>query len=563
MTPASLRYELLGHLATGGMGEILLARRLGPAGFEKLVVLKRPLAATPGSRRLADALITEARLLARINHPNVCQIHDLEEAEGEYFLALELLEGLSLWTLLAEAERAGRPFEPRVLCGLFAQVCDGLAAIHQLRAPDGSPARVVHRDISPGNLFVTEAGQVKILDLGIAKHADSEDLTPFGNIKGKLPYVSPEQASGKSIDARADLFALGLVLYDFARGRRPPSDRIGALMSDALELDEVPPPLAEVIRGAVRRDPSARFTTAAEMAAALARAGAALGGVAGGAELASWLSQHHASALDEQRARIRAALRGERSRALTSRSAIDDTEQNDVLHVALDVPGDALGNALGEELRSRTEQLRSDDDAPRPRTERLRFDDDAPRPRSDRMEPPTRKRRRLVGARLAAVALAAVVVAVAVMAMRSADRDAGARFASTDAVADMVSPPAAAPAPPPAADPALPPAATPAPPPPAPEPPPPQRRNAKPRTATAPTTAPATKGEPGLLTVGSMPWADVRIGGRVLRTDVWRLELPAGRHVLHARTGDGREQNRAFQIEPGKETRLVLDWSRR
>src|SRR6185436_16062239 len=216
---AGARYQILGQLAQGGMGEILLARRLGPAGFERLVVLKRPLAMPVGSRALVAALIEEAGLLARFSHPNVCQVHDLEEADGQLYLALEFLEGVTMWAMLAGAEAQGEPIEPAMVCALFEQVCDGLDAIHGLRGPGGAPAGVVHRDISPGNLFVTEAGAVKILDLGIAKGRESEDRTPFGRIKGKLPYVSPEQAAGKPIDARADLFSLGLVIYDLARGR--------------------------------------------------------------------------------------------------------------------------------------------------------------------------------------------------------------------------------------------------------------------------------------------------------------------------------------------------------
>src|ERR1041384_5014207 len=211
MAAALTRYEILGHLASGGMGEILLARRLGPAGFEQRVVLKRPLGAT--TRAHVTALIDEARLLARIHHPNVCQVHDLEEGEAGYFLVLEYLEGMSCWTLLTEAERAGVVVPPGALCGLVEQVCDGLEAIHALAARDGRPAGIVHRDVSPGNLFVTEAGVAKILDLGIAKTDEADTTAPGAGPRGKLPYLSPEQVAGRAVDRRADVFALGLVLY--------------------------------------------------------------------------------------------------------------------------------------------------------------------------------------------------------------------------------------------------------------------------------------------------------------------------------------------------------------
>ena len=116
------------------MGEILLAQRQGPAGFEKLVVLKRPLQGASRSPGLVGALIAEARLLARINHPNVCQVFDLEEADGEFLFSMEYLQGLSMWTLLVDAEKTSTPLDPRVACGLFEQICDGLSAIHNLRA---------------------------------------------------------------------------------------------------------------------------------------------------------------------------------------------------------------------------------------------------------------------------------------------------------------------------------------------------------------------------------------------------------------------------------------------
>jgi serine/threonine protein kinase len=337
------RYQVLGQLATGGMGEILLARRRGPAGFERLVVLKRPLAAARASRDGAAALVQEARLLARINHANVCQLHDLEEADGQYFLALELLEGLPLWTVLTGARDARRPIDPRAICGMFEQICDGLDAIHQLRMLDGTPAGVVHRDLSPGNLFVTESGTVKILDLGIAKTAASEELTPHGTIKGKLPYVAPEQVAGKPVDARTDLFALGLVLYDTARGCPPPSHRIGALACDALQLDGLPPPLARVIHRAVRPYPAERFGSAAELAVALRAASGELGGALGRAELAVWLQRDFAGELAAQRARTQAAIAGGAepsvTRTLTLRSALlrsigvdDDAPAGDVIH---------------------------------------------------------------------------------------------------------------------------------------------------------------------------------------------------------------------------------------
>src|SRR5215470_1096052 len=166
VTTLGNRYQIITPLARGGMGEVLLARRLGPAGFEKLVVLKRPLHSA-GSRALVSALIEEARLLAHINHPNVCQVYDLEQTGEQFFFTMEYLEGLSMWSMLDGTGREMRGIDPCVVCGMFEQVCDGLDAIHTMRLRGGG--YVVHRDLSLGNLFVTERGIVKVLDLGIAK----------------------------------------------------------------------------------------------------------------------------------------------------------------------------------------------------------------------------------------------------------------------------------------------------------------------------------------------------------------------------------------------------------
>jgi len=312
---ATTRYEVLGHIASGGMGEILLARRRGPAGFEKLVVLKRPHIGLPSGPQ-ALALLEEARLLARINHPNVCQVLDLEQAGDELYLVLELLEGLSLWTILC----AGEALAPRALCGLVEQACEGLQAIHELG--------VIHRDISPGNLFVTEAGTLKLLDLGIAKARDTCDRTAPGSIKGKLPYLSPEQVAGRALDARSDLFSLGLVMYDLARGLKPAHDRIGAYAREHLDLAAIEPALAAVIARAVA-DADERFASAAEMAQAVRAAGAAVGGAYTRSELVEWLAGGFAGALVERRnatARTIAcsAATPAATRTLTMRSLLPD-----------------------------------------------------------------------------------------------------------------------------------------------------------------------------------------------------------------------------------------------
>jgi serine/threonine-protein kinase len=523
------RYQVIGQLAQGGMGEILLARRLGAAGFEKLVVLKRPLARARGSAALVTALIEEARLLARINHPNVCQVHDLEEADGEYFLALEYLEGLSLWAVLADPGKPPRPVPPRVLCALFAQACDGLDAIHALRDSDGQPIGAVHRDISPGNLFVTEAGTLKILDLGIAKTHISEDKTPFGNVKGKLPYLSPEQVRGKTVDLRADLFSLGLVLHDVARGVRPIPDRVGALACDDLDLASLPATLASVIRRATATDADARFASARDMRAALYEAAGALGGMPTQGEIADWLAAHGAEELAAHRKRLRITRdedSGEVTEILTLRSAIGVE------------PLGTQPNALAG--------------SPSRMTERLELPDEDRVARPARTEAPPRRRPRWILPALGALVLigGGVIAILIATANTGMDRE-------PPPVAMQVQ---AQPAPPP-----------PAPPQPAPAPPGPAPAPAPIAHVEAPTPAPRpvphhhepAREPPGQLWVDSQPYAEVRLGARSLGPTPIHIPVAPGHYRLHAATADGREQDLSVEIESGHDRKLRLNWSQK
>ena len=574
------RYEILGHLASGGMGEILLARRLGAAGFEKRVVLKRPLGATTHAH--VTALIDEARLLARINHPNVCQVLDLEEGEAGYFLVLEYLEGMSCWTLLVEAERAAVALPPGALCGLLEQVCDGLAAIHALAARDGRPAGIVHRDISPGNLFVTEAGVAKILDLGIAKTDEGNTTAPGSGPRGKLPYLSPEQIAGRAVDHRADLFSLGLVLYDLARGRPPAPHRVGALA--ALELDAVPAPLADVLRTAVAVDPARRFATASAMAAALRRAGNALGGSLGRAELAAWLSAQFADVLAARRAQLPGAAGGGAPAApsvtrVELRSLVRDAGDG-AEPTVVDAPPGPHDTAIADRsARDRSAEIwhATAELAPPPplihershpaigQVEALVAAAGTASPR-----PPALHRGRL--ARVAI--LAALAAALGAAAWWSSD--VSSRRPAAVTVEAPAGSPAASPTPPeepcpesqaapavlaaapselpdrsPAGS-AEPPADSPTTAPAVPVPPP--RRRA------AATDAPARR--PGRLSVDSEPFAVIELDGKPLgTTPLYRVPVAPGRHQLRAETGNGRVQRRAIDVASGAVSAVVLRWA--
>ena len=208
--PTIGRYQVIAPLATGGMGELFVARRAGAGGFARLVVLKRlrvELGATAGYRAM---FFDEARLAARLTHPNVCEVTDLEDVGDEHYLVMPYLEGVALNAVVGAGAGAtpADAAEARIVAGLLVQACDGLDHAHELTDDAGAPLGVVHRDVSPGNVFVTADGVVKLLDFGVAKANDASTTTDQGVVKGKLAYMAPEQLAGGAIDRRADLFAL-------------------------------------------------------------------------------------------------------------------------------------------------------------------------------------------------------------------------------------------------------------------------------------------------------------------------------------------------------------------
>lgn len=214
------RYEVVGLLATGGMAEILLGRLAGPSGFSRPVVIKRILPHLARDRRFRDMLIDEARVVARIAHPNVVAVSELGSEDGELFLVMEYLEGESLGSLMRRLFTRGETLDPALACHVIAETAAGLHAAHELTDAAGRPLELVHRDVTPQNVFVTYGGEIKLLDFGIAKAADRSTRTETGMVKGKFAYMSPEQCLGKPLDRRSDLFSLAILLYELTTGRR-------------------------------------------------------------------------------------------------------------------------------------------------------------------------------------------------------------------------------------------------------------------------------------------------------------------------------------------------------
>src|SRR4051812_44065803 len=197
------RYELLARLATGGMGEIFLARLEGAEGFEKLFVVKRILPHLADDARFRQMLIAEARLAAKLSHANICQVYELGETDGQLYIVMEFMEGITLLPLLRKASKEGAALDLGFIGGVMQQTCDALHYAHELTDRSGEPLGVVHRDVTPSNIFLTDSGVSKVLDFGIAKVKNESANTQTGTIKGKYAYMSPEQLRGASIDRRA------------------------------------------------------------------------------------------------------------------------------------------------------------------------------------------------------------------------------------------------------------------------------------------------------------------------------------------------------------------------
>jgi eukaryotic-like serine/threonine-protein kinase len=214
------KYVLLGRLGAGGMGKIYLAHAPGPAGIDKLLVVKRLHSHLTNDQVLVNSFLDEARLSMALNHPNIVHTYDVGDVDGRYFMVMEYIEGQNLGVVLRAAKRSGQYPKSQTWAGLFLGVLDGLHAAHTARDARGRPLQIIHRDVSPQNILITYEGLPKLVDFGIAKAAMRVSETDAGTLKGKYAYMSPEQVRGDDLDARSDVFAAGIVLWECLAGRR-------------------------------------------------------------------------------------------------------------------------------------------------------------------------------------------------------------------------------------------------------------------------------------------------------------------------------------------------------
>jgi serine/threonine-protein kinase len=278
------RYELLKRIAIGGMAEVFVAVERGDLDFERLVVIKRILFHLAEDQRFMDMFIQEARIAAQINHPNVVQIYGLGSEGGLPYIAMEHVDGSTLKDLARACQDAGRVVPVDVAVGLAIQACAGAHAAHELIDAHGTRLEIVHRDLSPHNLMVTQEGHLKVLDFGIAKATQGMDKTRTGVLKGKISYLSPEQCQQDGIDRRSDLFTLAGVFWEllcFERAFQGKSDLntmqniVTGKHGDMRDLrPDVPESIVEVLERALAVQPQRRFATAGDMRRALLEAAA-------------------------------------------------------------------------------------------------------------------------------------------------------------------------------------------------------------------------------------------------------------------------------------------------
>lgn len=337
------RYLLFESIAQGGMAQVHLARMVGPVGFSRIVAIKRLHPHLALEAEFVSMFLDEARLAARVRHPNVVPILDVVSLPTELFIVLDYVAGESLSSLW----RAGRQSEARIpadiVCAILVGALTGLHAAHEAKSETGGPLSIVHRDVSPQNVMVGEDGLARVLDFGIAHAAERLATTRIGEVKGKPSYMSPEQLSGANVDRRTDVYSAGVVAWELLTGQRlflGEGDaqifelvKNGAKQSVRMLVPEVPAELDAVVMKAIAGDPALRFQTARDFALALEHALTP----ASQRAVADWVQRVAGKALAERAERVASIEAGEQAlaepqpapMAAVSEATVAATEHND------------------------------------------------------------------------------------------------------------------------------------------------------------------------------------------------------------------------------------------
>ena len=278
MTPFQKRqfgkYLLIDKIGVGGMAEVYIGKITGDEGFEKLLVIKKILPHLTTEDELVKNFIDEAKIAALLQHENIIHVYDFGNIEDSYFIAMEFLFGKDLQLVIKKCSEKGLQIGLENILYIVSKICDGLDYAHKLKNLQGEALNIIHRDISPQNTFVTYDGHVKIIDFGIAKTAAQSTKTQVGLVKGKLAYMSPEQAGTQVIDHRSDIFSVGILLYEMVMGKRMFEGETLEIFSRVIEADfeppenivpDLPPKLFDILHKSLAKDPDHRYTSCSEM----------------------------------------------------------------------------------------------------------------------------------------------------------------------------------------------------------------------------------------------------------------------------------------------------------
>lgn len=333
------------------MAEIYLARMAGSDGFSKLVVVKRLLADLAKDKEYIQMFLDEARINARLNHSNIVQVLELGEVDGQYFIAMEYVSGLSIAQIGKLATQRLGEVPQNIACGILLQACAGLHHAHETKLSDSDELGIIHRDVSPQNLLLTYEGFVKVVDFGIAKAEGRETRTQAGMVKGKFSYMSPEQCTGQKIDRRTDIFALGVILFELCTSRRLFKRATPIETYEAIQKGDIPDPcsvspavprqVADVILKALARNKDERYATAEAMQEALELAMRRSGLKGRPLDLSRFLETNFKAEILEQEDLIRRIASGELTQPENQHAAESSKLADNYAHVEdLDIEED-------------------------------------------------------------------------------------------------------------------------------------------------------------------------------------------------------------------------------
>jgi serine/threonine-protein kinase len=281
MTDSQQRYRVVEKLESGGMAEVFRAESEGLQGFRKQVAIKRVLPHLSSKKKFISMFLDEARLSAQLSHSNCVQVFDIGVGDSAYFIVKEFVDGANLKAIIEHIKKTGKDFPVEAAVHISLEICKGLAYAHELTDPNGVPLYIVHRDMSPPNVLITKYGEVKIVDFGLAKANSQLEKSEPGIIKGKFSYLAPEAAMAQEVDARTDIFAVGIILWELLAGQRlflgdtdfQTVKKVQAAVVPSISKinKKVPPELERIIAKSLARDPAQRYTTARDLGLELSK----------------------------------------------------------------------------------------------------------------------------------------------------------------------------------------------------------------------------------------------------------------------------------------------------